>query len=182
MLKDLLEDRRHPIAHHPRRHGGQREIEREENERAVGEQFARGGADGRFEHMARSRRDARGIAQQDQERQGVKDAGEPGEIESTAPAQPFRIGDVTPETANHHPAINAHLVNADSARTRRAGVKIRDQGQRRRDVKRLADAHQRSRPEQTGVAVHMAGPPRDRRPDEEAGEQIVSFRLNRSAM
>ena len=56
----------------------------------------------------------------------------------------------------------------DGPRPRRTDVVIRDEGQRRRDVERLANSHQRTHPEQLVVGGNLSRPPRHRRPHEQA--------------
>ena len=81
---------------------------------------------------------------------------------------------VAAEPADDDAGVDAHLVQADRARPRAAGVEIGDQRQRGRNVERFADAHERPRREQLLVGCHMAGRPCHRRPDEQAAGDDVA--------
>ena len=61
-------------------------------------------------------------------------------------------------------------MDSDGPGARAAGVKIRDQRQRGRNVERLADAHQRSQGEHLRIGLGMTGRPGHRRPDEQTAD------------
>ena len=98
----------------------------------------------------------------------------PQRLERPPPAEVGVVGGVAAEAADDDAAIDAHLVKADRARTRRTRVEVRDQRERRRNVERLADSHQRASGQQLLVAGDVSGRPGDQRPDEQAAGDDVA--------
>ena len=72
------------------------------------------------------------------------------------------VGGIARESSENHPAIDAHLMEADRAGTGFAGVIIGNERQGGRNIKGLANAHQGSCGEQFSIGLHMPRPPRHR--------------------
>jgi len=89
---------------------------------------------------------ARGrIAEQEEQRDRVDDADRPAPSEGRAPADIGTIRRVAREATEDDADVDAHLMEPDGARAGRPEVEVGDQRQGRRDVERLADAHERAR-------------------------------------
>src|SRR5439155_4476438 len=108
------------------------------------------------------------------ERNCIDDSRDAARIEGEAPAECWRVGNVATETAYNDAHVNGYLVQADRAGSRVAGVVIRDERERCRDVKCLADSHERAGEEQTVVSGDMSRGPRHRRPDKQAPADRVA--------
>ena len=81
-----------------------------------------------------------------QQGHGIEDAGEPGEVEGEAPAEPGVVGDVAAEAADDDAAVDRHLVQPDRPGPRGADVVVGDQGEGGGNVERFTYAHQRAGP------------------------------------
>ena len=118
-----------------------------------------------------------GIPEEQEERHRVGDADDAADVEGPAPAEARMIGHVAAEPADDHTHVDPHLVETDRPRARLAPVEIRDQCQRRGNVERLADPHERTGREQLLVRAHMSRRPRDQRPHEQAAGDDVPSRV-----
>ena len=167
----LLQDGWHPVPHHPRGHGGQREIQHEQDEGGIREQLTPGG-DHRGPRIGRARHTRR-IPEQKQERHGIQDTSEPSVIKSPAPAKVRPLVHKARKAADHHAAVDARLMHAHRPRASAAGVVVRDHCECSRDIKSLAHAHRRACPKQLLIATHLPGVPGDGRPHDEAARDGV---------
>ena len=116
----------------------------------------------------RGRRRFWGVAQEEQQRDGVKNADQAGRVEREPPSPLRFVRDVPAEPANDDTSINGCLMDAHRARTSAESVVVGDERKCGGDVTRLADPHQRARPEQAVIGSDVAGRPGDRRPDKQA--------------
>ena len=158
--------------HHPPGDGRQREVEHEQEKVAVAQKFratARTGVSDGAVGVGGPRR----ILQDEKQRHRVDHADEPARAERPAPAVVRRIGHIAGEAAENDADVNAHLMQADGARARRPVMEIGDQRERRRDVKRLADAHDRAGGDEFIETSSHAPSTKSRRPDEEARRDDV---------
>ena len=159
----LFEDRRHPVPHDPARECREREVQHEQDEGPVAEQLRKSTERRTSFHFAAVSR-SNGVLQEKEERHRVKNAHHSARIKRPTPTECRVIGHIAAEAADNDPGIDAHLMQADRARPRRPNVKIRDQRERRRNVKRLADSHQRTRREKLLVGHDLPRQPRHERP------------------
>ena len=109
----------------------------------------------------------RRILEKKQQRDRIKNPHETGPVEGGAPAERRLVGDIAGKPTDHDAAVDPHLMDSHGARARFPKMEIGDQGEGRRDVEGLADAHEGARPEELGVAVDLPRPPGDARPNEE---------------